>query len=217
MRPIMILLGFLTACASATRVDEPPPIVSVREHLESPTRLHAATGTSGAITARRWARDGWLSADVPIVLEHGAIDAVVDRDGRLTLTDLELDLAPIEIPANAVGTAARLDHLRLTPITLPLPATTMWTGDDRAVATTALDLELAWAVTIDDATTTLGPQHLPPIIATFTIGGSDGEVDVTVDLSFAGPLWSWFGIIELADLRLQVETSSDRDSDHTPG
>jgi hypothetical protein len=28
---------------------------SVREHLESPTRLHAATGTSGAITARRWA------------------------------------------------------------------------------------------------------------------------------------------------------------------
>lgn len=205
---VISLLG-MVACASGEG-EKPPVASSVREHLEQPTRLVIGAGTAGVVTAKRWAptEHAWVAADVPLVIEDGSIDAKVDRDGRVSITDLEIGLAPIQVPEGAIGSAATLDHLRIHPHTKPAPAATTWAGDDVATASGTLDLELAWSVTLDGTSATLGPQHLPPIEAHLAIGGDGATVDGTVELILDGPLWNWIGVIELDDLHLVVSGSS---------
>lgn len=207
MMRLVSLLAFtvITGCAaSATEpeIEAPPP--TVREALADHTRLFATTGTAGAITAKRWSRDGWIGGDAPIVIDGGGVAASLDASGRVVLDHLQLQLQSIAIPEDALGTPITLDGLRLDLVAAPPAAETAWITDDAATAKTTVELALAWSITVGDVTTALGPLKLPPLVAHLTLGGDGGAVELALDLDAEGVIWSWFGIIEIADLHLAV-------------
>ncbi|MBA3542550.1 MAG: hypothetical protein H0T79_23240 [Deltaproteobacteria bacterium] len=207
MRTALLLLLAATACTSAS--PSAPPPESVRDHLESPTRLFVAPDSSGGVlTARRWTRDGWAEGQVPIAIDNGGLSARLDARGRLVITELTLALAPVEIPETVIGTSARLERLSVQLAAQPDPTATTWIGDNDATLATTFDLTLDWAVTVDDTTAVLAPVHLPPIAGSILIGGDGERVDATITFAAPGRLWSWAGLVELGDFHLVLDLST---------
>ena len=208
MRSILAPLFFVTACVSAPPDQSSAP-TTVRDRLARPTRLTvSAAASSGTITARRYTHDGWQVADVAVPIANGELVATASAAGELELATLIVDAAPIDIPSSVFGTPAQLRDVVLVLAAKPA-VTTSWTDADDATATAMVDLDLMWTLFVNGGATPLGTQHLPPIAVDLALAGSGDHVDASIDLHATGELWSWAGLIQLADLKLTLVASTE--------
>jgi hypothetical protein len=204
MRSTLALVVFATACTSASPSGT-KTYDSVRERLaDSPTRLYVGTEAStGEITARRWTEGGWIEGNSPITIENGEVVASVDDAGKLTVSKLEVAIAPLDIPEEVFKKPAQLSDVRVK-LAKPVTGMAQWSGDDDATATLTLSFDLYWAISINGGKTPLGTQHLPPITVDVMFTGAGDHVDASIALDAMGELWNWAGLIELTRLQLSL-------------
>jgi len=210
MRNIAYLsLLFLAACG----VDQPgtqPTLsfASVRDRLShEPTRLFIpGTGSTGSLVAKRYTHDGWVEGTSTLAITGGELTAKATGD-QVSAASFELELAPIDLPDAVFGKPAQLTDVRVTlASSVTAPAT--WSDADDATATLPVMLDLAWSIAIDQGVTQLGTQHLPVIPLDLTLTGGGDHVDATLSLHGDGTLWTWADLLQLADLKLEIEAST---------
>jgi hypothetical protein len=210
MRVLLALAPTLlaAACASNTPAGG-TEYDSVRDRLsDGSTRLFVASaGSSGSLTARRWTADGWIEGDTAVTIASGEVSAKVDARGALTLDELVVGLAPIEIPEEVFKKPAQLTDVKVS-LKSPTTADMQWTSDDDATTTLTLALDFDWSITVNGGKTPLATQHLPPVMVDVALTGGGDHIDASVSLHAAGELWSWAGLIEMTklDLALSAET-----------
>lgn len=204
MRTTLTLLVLVTACTSAPPSGE-ATYHSVRDRLAAePTRMFIGSdGSSGSITAQRYSKDGWVDGTTALQIANGEFIATVDHTGQLAVTAFGVGVDPIDVPESVFGKPAQLRDVRVK-LTKQEAAQTTWTDDDDATATAMLDLDLSWTISVGDATTPLGTQHLPPVPVDVTLTGAGDHVDAQLSLHASGELWSWAGILKLTKLDLTL-------------
>ena len=204
MRATLVSL-FLLGCGDDL-LDQPSP-TTLREHLATETALVVSPPTStGGITAERRTTTGWESGFVELAVAGGDVAVLAEPSGTLLVQDLELDLAPIEIPSSVIGRSARLieTHLALTAPTR-VPAT--WVDAHEGRATAPLQLALSWSLEIDGKASPIGSPRLPPIPVTLRLTGG-ARVVAEIRIEAMGALWSWADLVRLEDLTLVLAASS---------
>jgi hypothetical protein len=205
MRTFLALTLFAAACTTAAPAGN-PNYDSVRDRLsEGPTHLFVGGADStGSVTARRWTPGGWIEGDSTLVIESGELFVAVDASGRLSLSKLEVRLAPIEIPEEVFKKPAQLSDVRIK-LTDTVAGTAQWASDDEASASLPLMLDLEWAIAISGGKTPLGTQRLPPVDVDLTLAGDGTTVEARIGLAATGMLWNWAGLLELTHLELQLQ------------
>lgn len=208
MRHALFLI--LAACNPelASRPDASP--ASVRERLDDQTRLIVKPLIStGAIVAERYARQGWETHLVELTVDTG--DLVVHASGdAITLGQIGVRFRPLEIPSAVFGGhSAQLEHLHIELLD-PVTATALWTDDNAVTFSAMLELGLSWSLVIDGAHAPLGSPRLPRVPVDVTLTGNGNHIEADLRAQLTGELWSWAGLIRLANLELMVsaETSA---------
>ena len=209
MRASLALVLLATgACATSATPEGEPAAHNVRERLAQPTRLYIAPGTStGEIMASRYTHDGWVAGTTPLTIDTGELHAVVDNDGKLAVTGLEIAVNDIAIPEDVFGKPASLTHVK---VSLPYAslASVVWNSDDDAMLTLTLALDLDWDLAVNGAVSPLGTQHLPPINVTAALTGDGQHVDASLAIDATGDLWSWADLFKLTELEFDVAAST---------
>jgi hypothetical protein len=203
----LILLAAGACTTSATPSGE-PAAHNVRDRLAQPTRLYIAPGTStGEIMASRYTHDGWVAGTTPLAIDSGELHAVVDNDGKLAVTGLEIGVDDIAIPEDVFGKPASLTHVK---VSLPYAslANVVWNGDDDAMLTLTLALDLDWDLSVNGAVSPLGTQHLPPVTVTTEVTGDGEHVDASLAIDATGDLWSWADLFKLTELKLDLAAAT---------
>lgn len=196
------------ACATSSVPEGKPAAHNVRERLEQPTRLYIAPGTStGEIMASRYTHDGWVSGTTALTVDTGELHAVVDNDGKLAVTGLEIGVNDITIPEDVFGKPASLTNVK---VTMPYAAlgTVTWQGDNDATLTLTLALDLDWDLSANGVVSPLGTQHLPPVTVMTELTGDGQHVDASLALDATGELWSWAGLFKLTELKLDLAAAT---------
>jgi hypothetical protein len=200
----LALVLFGSACASSAP-SSGPSYDSVRERLtDQPTRLYVgAAGSSGSITARRWTSSGWIEGTTPVTIASGELVARIDASGRLAVPTFDVGIEPIELPEAVFGRPAQLSDVRVV-LRKPATGAIRWAGDDDATAQLTVELDLHWAIAINNAKTPLGTQHLPPVELAIELTGGGDHVDAAIAVAATGELWSWAGLLELTAIELAL-------------
>lgn len=209
MRASLALVLLATgACATSSVPEGEPAAHSVRERLQQPTRLYIAPGTStGEIMASRYTHDGWVSGTTSLTVDSGELHAVVDNDGKLALTGLEIGVDDITIPQDVFGKPASLTNVKVTMPYASLGNVT-WQNENDATLTLTLALDLDWDLAVNGAVSPLGTQHLPPVTVTTELTGDGQHVDASLALDATGELWSWAGLFKLTELKLDLAAAT---------
>ena len=209
MRASLALVLLATgACATSATPEGEPAVHNVRERLAQPTRLYIAPGTStGEIMASRYTHDGWVTGTTALTVDTGELHAVVDNDGKLAVTGLEIAVDDIAIPEDVFGKPASLTHVK---VSLPYAslANAVWENDNDARLTLTLALDLDWDLAVDGAVSPLGTQHLPPVTVTTELTGDAEHVDASLALDATGNLWSWADLFKLTELKLDLAAAT---------
>lgn len=208
MRTALGLLFVLSACSIAGTDEPTPPPDSVRERLEEPTRLLVTAAESGgALTAERKVGQGWESGLVELAVENGELIVSTDARDAVTLEGFQVAFKPIDIPDGVFGARkAQLTHVRLDLTgDQRVPAT--WTSDDEVHLNVNLELALSWTLSLDGAPAPLGSPTLPAVPVEIVLTGDGEHVQAELRANAAGELWSWAGLIKLADMTLVVGAS----------
>jgi hypothetical protein len=202
------LLG-VVACAVPPRTDDASyPSVRARLENESVRLVVSGEHSTGAIIARRWLPGGWLDGTFAIAIDGGELSASIHEGfGELTISNLDLSIAPIEIPVEVFGRAALLTDVRLS-LRAPAYGGSQWNDEGSVSSSTTLALDLHWALAIDRRETPLASQQLPPLELAITIGGTSDAVDASLALGGSGELWNWFGLLKLVHLELSLAATS---------
>jgi hypothetical protein len=210
MRTILasfLVAGAVAGCASSTPEGQ-PEYASMKARLAEPTRLYIGPGEStGAITAERYTHDGWVSGTTPLTIAHGEIDGVVGPGGQLALSQFEVDVDSIAIPDSVFGKPAELRDVRVK-LAVPAFADVVWTDDNNAEATLTLALDLEWTIAINNTSTQLGTQHLPPVVVHAQLSGDGQTVTATASLDAQGTLWNWADLLKLTELKLDLSATT---------
>ena len=200
---LVLVLG----CSS---VPEAPNEATVRDRLATPTTLWVGAGTSsGTITASRNTSTGWQDGQTALAIADGQLDASVDSTGALAITALDIELQPIELPADILGQAAELRDVKLGLASAPGIAAA-WSDDDDASANATVDLALDWTLAVNGNASPLGTEQLQGVTLAITLAGGAGEpVTATIDASGTGELWSWADLVKLEGLSLSLAAVSN--------
>lgn len=208
MRAGLLLLA-LTACNAQQAPSAPGP-ETLRDRLEAAdTRMMFSTADSaGTITAqRRVAGDSWETGIVDLTIDQGAVVASAADDGAITIEALSFTLAPIAIPHSVFGRDAAFTNVRVE-LMAPAVAATTWIDDHEATLRASLELELSWALRIENSTSSLGSPDLPPVTVDVDLVGGGSFVHADVRAIAAGELWRWADVIALHDLNLVLSADT---------
>jgi hypothetical protein len=198
----------LAGCGESPAPDGQPDLGSMKARLAQPTMLVVGAGDStGAITAERYSQGAWVSGTTPLAIAHGEIEGALDTSGMLAVSQFEVDVDSIEIPAAVFGKPAALKDVRVT-LAAPAAAELAWLDDNDAQATLTVALDLDWTLAIGDASTPLSTQHLPPVAVTAMLSGDGEHVEATASLDAQGTLWSWADLLKLTELKLDLSAAT---------
>jgi len=198
----------IAGCSSA--VPEAPAALTVRDRLAQPTQLFVGAATSsGSITASRNSHDGWQDGVTTLAIADGELDASVDANGALDIALFEIELQPIDLPADVLGQPAQLRDIRVELAGEPAVAAS-WTDDDDATAIATVALSLDWTLAVNGGAAPLGTQQLQGVSLAIALGGGGGApVTATIDASAMGELWSWADLVRLEGLALSLQGISN--------
>src|SRR5688572_25316537 len=194
MRVGTLLILALAACASAPAGASE----NVRDRLaRSETELVITTAeSSGSLTAQRRTSEGWVAGFVELTVKSGELVASADARGSITIDHLAVDLGPIAIPPSVLGYKALLTDVHLEA-EHPAGVVTTWAGDDAALATASVQLELSWSLTVDGETSPLGAPKMPPVPIELEFTGDGAVVHVEARAASTGIFWSWADLVKL--------------------
>jgi hypothetical protein len=197
----LVLLG----CTTPTR----PTDDSVRDRLAAePVLLSVAAAIdAGRLDAAHETAAGWQSGTAAISIQSGELGLDVFGP-ELIASSLELDLAPIDVPASVFGAPAQLAGVRLE-LPVATSAAIAWSDDDHATATLPLALSLSWSLVIGGTTSPLGTQQLPAIPLDVALGGDGASITATLRLHADGELWSWADLLKLSALDVAATATSE--------
>lgn len=207
MRSLVALSIALTTSACATELADgpPPPPESMRERLESATRLLVTADESGGtLTAERKiaGTDRWEGGLVDLGIANGELVVSAASDKELTLEAFQITFDPLVLPAGLVGAQhAQLEDVRIDlTATQTVPAT--WTSEDEVLLAANLDLTLSWKLALDGAPAPLGSPRLPKVPVAIVLTGDGAHVQAEIRAQSPGELWAWAGLVKLRDLAL---------------
>lgn len=207
MRKLLAVALFMTACT-----DVPingPTYDSVRDRLtEVPTSFYVHDESStGTITARERAGDGWRSADAQLVIQRGYVRAAIDETGDFAVQRLELDLAPIQLGLFERPAELRDVHVRLNK---PVHAPVNWTSDDNGTTTLSMPFEFDWSIKFqgDDEPFPLATQQLATTTVNVALSGSGDHVGAAIDISGSGELWNWADLLQMTDITVALDAQT---------
>jgi hypothetical protein len=211
MKRLMVCVLVLGGgCAEARLGDATSSASSVRERLErAPVVLTVASATSaGGMTAQHRIPGGWDAGFVDLAIDGGSLELGL-YDGTLSLNDVRLELAPIEIPESLLGHPVRLTDIRLdlasSAITVP-----RWISPDEGRAELELELDLEWSLENRGTTSPLGAPALPRIPVELVLTGSGANVTAELRARVPGEVWSWADLIKFEDLTLILDARTER-------
>lgn len=200
----LLILPLFAACANAAPIASDDTPSSLRERLEQPTRLLISGGT-GAITVGHYVNAEWTRTRVDLPIASGEVIASTDGDGRVIISGFGLGFDALTLP---IHDDTQLSQVRLDLSAPAAPAPTTWHDEDTATASSVLAIVLAWSLTVDGATSPLGPQAFPAIPLDLALGGDGAVVQGALSIEAPGTLWSWASLVELDDLSLKLDAAT---------
>ncbi len=201
MRVLLLISTTISTLGCGVPVPPDPPL-SIHDRLSASPLRFAITGTGSIDAEHRAIGDSWVGGGASITISTGALVASLVGD-TLVIDAFDVSLDPVELPAAVFHQPASLTGVRIM-LTRASSAAPTWTTADEATATLALDLDLAWSITISGGSTSLGVQHLPTISMDVELTRSDSTVDAALELQESGELWSWASLVRLSDLALDL-------------
>lgn len=187
---------------------EPEPAPSLSEALRAPAAFAVmadAETTAVTLTAGHMPSGASKVVEMPVL--GGYIDVHATAGGLLVIDHLAVDLADLEVPA----AFAPPDGMVLTGIRAHLAGPhgmeAVWSEDgDAAFAEVAVDIVVDWAIRTDNGEVVpLSPLSLADVAVRVAIARQpDGALEVHVSGLEGGAFWSWAGVLELADLSLEI-------------
>jgi hypothetical protein len=189
-----------------------PPVVqpasnTTRGYLAQPRTFRIMPSSMAQVTARRAYLDELIETAM-LPLQGGDVTVLAQPDGTLAITGMTLELGDITLSAATVPP----DGLNLMGVKLSLKTTTAaaadWSSDDdTANATARTDFLLDWSV---EATTgsiePLATQRITGVpIELALVEGHDGKLSLSLHGARDGVFWQWSGLLELADLKLDLD------------
>lgn len=145
---------------------------------------------------------------VDFTITEGDIEVQSAEGGLLGLTDLDVTLDDVSIPASILPP----DGLMLTDLHVALDAgasgVAEWTADDRRVEVALdVDLALSWSMLRDGASHPLADVHVSSVPVYLTVERDGGRLRASLSADRRGRFWSWADTFELRDL--SAELSAD--------
>lgn len=210
MTRLACLVSILALAACGSSPAGSPPAGSVRDMLATDGAVLAVspTASNGAIVARLF-RSNWEDNPVALAITGGQLAVSANDAGRISLDEVAVDLAPIALSADVFDEPTRLVDLHAELAADAPWADTTWTDADAGTATTTIALKLSWSIEVSDRVTPLGPVMLSGLPVELDLAGSADHIDATLSLQSDGTLWSWAGLIELADLSLSLSAATE--------
>lgn len=203
MRRLLALGLLATGCTDVPASG--PHYDSVRDRLsETSISLFVRDeASSGAVTTRRLAHDGWIDGTKNLTIERGYVRASLTPRGQLEIEQLEIEIAPLALD-NMFDRPAQLQNLVLR-LAAPVRGDVVWTSDDDATATLGMAFDFGGALAFaEDEPFPLATQHLLPESVELVLTGSDGDVAASMDLAPGGELWNWSDLVQLTELAVSV-------------
>jgi hypothetical protein len=182
---------------------------SVRERVsEVPTWLYIQDeASSGTVTARRRARDGWVDCSTQLAISHGHLRATIDDNGQLAIDELEIAVAPIALDG-MYDRPAQLQDVILR-LAQPVRGEAAWTSDDDATATLPMVFDVGLAIAVDGKDPVrLVTQRRPPERVAVALGGNGDRVDASLDIDASGELWSWDGLVQVTEVAFSLNAAT---------
>jgi hypothetical protein len=200
-------LALASACTTSPSGDDgsdPAPPASVRERLKEDTRLVvAAADSTGSIMAAHYSGGMWNEGSIALVVDNGELVAAARTATAVEVQRFALAFQPIDLPESLLGHPATLTNLRVA-LAKPVLVDAAWSGDDAAMVTGAVNLDLSWTLTVDGTALPLGAPHLAGIPIAFTLSGDGARVAGDLAVHADGELWSWAGLVKIEDLDLSI-------------
>jgi hypothetical protein len=180
---------------------------SARGYLSEPRTFAITPSSSAQVTAHRtYLSEMEETATLPLL--GGDVTVQARSDGMLAITAMTLDLGNISLSATTVPP----DGLNLMGVTLSLKAradaVADWTADGTAASATGrTDLLLDWSLeAAAGAVEPLATQRIADVpLDISVVGGANGRLTLTVHATRDGVFWQWSGLLELSDLKLDLD------------
>ncbi len=184
----------------------PPDSSSTRAQLQRPRTFAVQPGGTAAVTAHRaWGGDIVESASLPVL--GGTLEVQALPDGRIEVVAMALQFGDIHLSSTSVPP----DGLDLTQVSVSLDglvADARWTGDASAAASARSELLLDWSLRADGSVLPMATQHIDDVPLTIEIApAAGGGLTVALHATRSGVFWEWTGLLDLSDLRLDVQAA----------
>ena len=190
--------------------------LSTRDHLTAErTFVIEPEASQVAATVRLNQGDDWVETAITLEVLGGHVSTVLDSDldrgDALAVTDFELDVDDLMVPAIETMSAAMSgDGLRFTGLSIrlsrPTPCqATQWDAEgDSCAADLPADLVLEWALVAEGDMVPIRSWRLEQLILPLQVTRTGNTYVLEIDGQLAGAMWQWQGIIEIAHIALTV-------------
>jgi hypothetical protein len=202
----LVLASLAAGCSLEADVPPAPEARNLTERLADGEHLFVDPALTTIEITGRYTGNGGSVGTAIIPLVEGSLDVRVDEQNNLVVDALEAKLA--DVLAQPTEYPLHLTHIELT-LAEPVTAATCWTGDlASASIDTEMTLLLDWALqTPEGVVAPLGTEELGPLLVTVETTVVDGHVVAHLDVHHDGVLWDWAGILQLEDLRIDLEAA----------
>jgi hypothetical protein len=194
----------------------PPPPVQVeptadttRAYLAKPRTFHVMPTSMAQVTAKRVYLDQ-LEETAMLPLVGGDVTVAAQTDGTLALMSMSLDLGNVTLSAASVPP----DGLNLTDVRLSLKsaaaAAADWTADGQSAnASGTTDFLLDWSIEAEAGSIEpLATQRITGVPLELAVVEDHGRLSLSVHANRDGVFWQWSGLLELADLKLDLDAAN---------
>lgn len=213
MRNILIALSTLlaaslSACGTADESDiiDQPEMRPLALRLQDGRTLAVAPTGSTMLVTGRYLDGHSLPRTAAVAVLEGSVDVGVTAQGTFGLNRVTLELG--DVIAYPGGVPLHLTDLRVR-LEQPIRLHTAWSDDGLALdAVGDVTLLLDWSLQVQGQPYVLAQQRLTDIpvhISVVAMGPS--HVGLHIGAAQPGVFWSWGGMLELADLDLDLNAS----------
>jgi hypothetical protein len=205
---IALSVSALTGCATAQYGGgggDPAPPPTTRDLLGA-GRTFALAPDRTTVQVEASVDDGPVQDAARVTLPAVRGTASVRAEGdQVTVDDLAVDLADVELPAEIAPAGTRLTDLHLRLVEPASTADADWSADgDEVGGDAVIGLELDWSIAIGGQTLPLAPQRLVGIELGVMVSPDGSSLALDAGAVAAGTRWSWAGIVSFGDATIAL-------------
>lgn len=190
---------------------DPPGLVpavddgTVRAALARPRTLAVRAGSVAEVTAHRLLGDD-LVETATLAIHGGELTARALADGRLAVDSLRLVVGDVHLSPQTLPPSG-LDLTEITVHARPVVVAARWPGGGGAGAVTAsaeIELLLDWSLAKPGQLLPMATQHIAVPLVVEISRAAGGKLAAALRGARDGVFFTWSGLLELGDLRLDV-------------